>query len=157
MVVDIKVRQAPSYTVACLIHYGPHGPNMFRTEFDQLAKWAKKNKLETGKWIMRWLDEYGSKPASKVRSEACLEIKGKTRTEGKVTIKKFPKHTVLSVTFDPEKVSPRLVYSGLYGWLRSSDFEATDSPPREVYSGNPWMNASAWANAEVQVPVKKRK
>lgn len=90
MVVDIKVKQVPSYTVASLIHYGPHGPNMFRTEFDYLAKWAKKNKLRTGKWIMRWLDESESKPASKVRSEACLEIKGKARMEGKVKIKKFP-------------------------------------------------------------------
>jgi DNA gyrase inhibitor GyrI len=129
---------------------------MFRTEFNQLVKWTKKHKLRTGKWIMRWLDEPGNKPSSKIRSEACLEIKGKPRTEGKIMIKKFPKHTVLSVVFDPEKVSPRLVYSGIYGWIRYSDFEATDSPPREVYTGNPWTNRNAWANAEVQVPVKKR-
>ena len=93
---------------------------------------------------------------NKIRSEACLEIKGKARMEGKMKIKKFPKHAVVSVIFDPEKVSPRLVYSGIYGWIRYSDFEATDSPPREVYAGNPWTNSRAWANAEVQVPVKKR-
>ena len=156
MVVDIKIKQVPSYTVASLIHYGPHGPNMFRTEFDRLVKWTKKNKLQTGHWIMRWIDEYGSKPASKVRSEACLEIKGKARTNGKIRIKKFPKHTVVSVVFDPEKVSPRLVYSGIYGWIRYSNFEATDSPSREVYAGNPWTNPRAWANREVQVPVRRR-
>jgi DNA gyrase inhibitor GyrI len=156
MVADIKVKQAPSYTVASLIHYGPHGPNMFRAEFNNLVKWAKRKKLRTGKWIMRWLDEPDDKPASKVRSEACLEIKGKARLEGKIRIKKLAKHTVASVVFDPEKVSPRLVYSGIYGWLRWSDFEATRSPAREVYSGNPWTNPSAWANAEVQVPVKRR-
>jgi len=156
MVVDIKVKQCPSYRVASLIHYGPHVPNMFRAEFDHLVKWAKKNKLGTGKWMMRWLDEPGSKPSNKIRSEACLEIKGTARLEGKIMIKTFPKHTVLSVTFDPEKVSPRLVYSGIYGWIRYSDFEVTDSPPREVYTANPWTNPHAWANAEVQVPVKKR-
>ncbi|MGO9646102.1 MAG: hypothetical protein ACLPY5_15325 [Candidatus Bathyarchaeia archaeon] len=64
MVVDIKVKQSPSYRVASLIHHGPHGANMFRAEFDYLVKWAKKNKLGTGKWIMRWLDEPGSKPAN---------------------------------------------------------------------------------------------
>jgi DNA gyrase inhibitor GyrI len=85
-----------------------------------------------------------------------LEIKGPARREGKIQIKKFPRHMVLSVTFDPEKISPRLVYSGIYGWLRHSDFEATRSPPREVYAGNPWTNPHAWANAEVQVPVKRR-
>jgi effector-binding domain-containing protein len=156
MVVDIKVKQVQSYTVASMIHYGPHGPNMFQAEFGLLAKWAKKNKVRTGKWIMRWLDEYGSKPASKLRSEACLEIKGRAKAEGKIRIKKFPKHTVVSVTFDPEQVSARLVYSGIYGWIRYSDFEATDSPSREVYSGNPWTNPHAWANAEIQVPVKRR-
>ncbi len=156
MVVDIKVKQVPSYAVASLILYGPYGPNMFRAEFDHLVKWAKTNKLQTGKWIMRWLDEPKGKPASKVRSEACLEIKGKARIEGKIRIKKFPKHTVASVVFDPEKISPRLVYSGIYGWLRYSDFQATRSPAREVYTQNPWANSHAWANAEVQVPVKKR-
>lgn len=156
MTVDIKIKNVPSLTVASLIHYGPHGPNMFRSEFDQLVKWSKKNKVRTGKWIMRWLDDPGSKPAKRTRSEACLEIKGKAKMEGKIMIKRFPKHTVLSVTFDPEKVSPRLVYSGVYGWLRYSDYEATDSAPREVYTGNPWTNARVWANAEVQVPVKRR-
>jgi DNA gyrase inhibitor GyrI len=152
MVVDIKVKQVPSYTVASLIRQGPYGPNMFRSEFNDLARWAKKNKLRTGKWIMRWLDE----SESKAHYEACLEIKGKARTEGKIKIKKFPKQTVASVTFDPEKVSPRLVYSGIYGWLRQSDFQATGSPSREVYAANPWKSPHAWANAEVQVPVKKR-
>ena len=156
MVVDIKVKQAPSCTVASLIHYGPHTANMFRPEFGHLVKWAKKNELRTGKWIMRWLDEPGNKPASRIRSEACLEIKEKARTEGKIAIKTFPRHMVLSVIFNPNKVSPRLVYSGVYGWLRYSEFQATDSPSREVYRDNPWTNPRAWANAEVQVPIKRR-
>jgi len=156
MVVDIKVKQVPSYTVATIIHHGPHEANMLRTEFNQLVNWAKRNKLSTGKWIMRWLDEPGRKPSSKIRSEACLEIKGKVKAEGKINIKKFPKHTVASVIFDPGRVSAHLVYFGIYGWIRYSEFEATDSPPREVYSGNPWTNPHAWANADVQVPVKRR-
>lgn len=156
MVVDIKVKQVPSYTVATIIHYGPHAPNMLRAEFSMLVNWARRNKLSTGKWIMRWLDEPEIKPASKIRSEACMEVKGKAKPEGKINIKKFPKHAVVSVVFDPGKVSVRLVYSGIYGWLRYSDFEATDSPPREVYSASPWTSPHAWANAEVQVPVKRR-
>ena len=156
MVVDIKVKQVPSYTAATLIHYGPHGPNMFRNEFNQLTKWAKKNKVRTGKWVMRWLDEPGHGPRSKIRSEACIEIKRKAKPEGKIMIKRFPKQTVLSVVFDPNKVSVRLVYSGIYGWIRYSKLKATDSPPREVYAANPWKSSFAWANAEVQVPVKRR-
>jgi len=156
MVVDIQVKHAPSYRVASLIHYGPYAPNMFRTEFDQLVKWAQRHHLKTGKWIMRWIDEPNSKPASKMRSEASLEIRGKALTEGEIMIKKFPARTVAYVKFDPEQISARLVYSGIYGWLRYSDFEAADGPAREVYEGNPWSNRRAWSNAEVQVPVKKR-
>jgi len=156
MVVDLKVKKVPAYTVASIIHYGPHEPNMFRNQFNLLVRYAKRNTLRTGKWIMRWLDEPGKKPANKIRSEACLEIKGAAKAEGKIKIKKFPKHSVVSVVFDPEKVSAHLVYCGIYGWLRYSDFEATDSPAREVYSGNPWTNPHAWANAEVQVPIKRR-
>jgi DNA gyrase inhibitor GyrI len=157
MVVDIKVKQVASYTVASLIHYGPHASNMLRAEFIQLVKWAKKNNLRSGKWVMRWLDEPGKKPASRMRSEACLEIiKGNAKPEGRIQIKKFHKHTVASVVFDPSKVSAHLVYFGIYGWVRYSEFEATDSPPREVYSGNPWTSPHAWSNAEVQVPIKRR-
>ncbi len=73
-------------------------------------------------------------------------------------LKEFPDQLVASVTFDPEKVSPRVVYYGLDGWLdqRSKDHEyKSTGRPREVYRGDPWRSAGAWANVEIQVPVKK--
>ena len=156
MVVDIKLKTAPSYNVASIMRVGPYSRDMLRAEFGQLVAWAKKRKLRTGRWFLYFIDEPdGKRPANRLRSEACLEIKGKTRSEGKVKIKKLPKQRVVSVTFDPGKVSARLVYSGIYGWLRYGHFREA-GPGREVYTANPWTNARAWANAEVQVPVKKR-
>ncbi len=93
---------------------------------------------------------------NKLRSEACLQIKGNAKSEGKIKVKTLPAQNVASVTFNPDKVSPHLVYSGIYGWLRYSGFKDT-TQGREVYDGNPWRNPRAWANAEVQVPAKKKK
>jgi effector-binding domain-containing protein len=107
--------------------------------------------------MMYFIDEPGGRrPMNKLRSEACLQIKGRAKSEGKIVVKKLPRHKVASVTFNPDKISPRLVYSGIYGWLRYAGFK-DNVQGREVYIGNPWRNPRAWANTEVQVPVKRRK
>jgi DNA gyrase inhibitor GyrI len=156
MVVDITVKRAPSYTVASMMRVGPYRRDMLRVEFNQLVNWAKKRKIRTGKWILYFLDEPGGRRrVNKLRSEACLEIKGSAKTEGKIKVKKLPTQRVASVTFDPDEVSPNLVYSGMYGWLRFAGYKDV-GPSRELYEANPWTNARAWARAEVQLPVKKR-
>ena len=129
---------------------------MLRSEFSQLVKWANKRNLRTGKWMLFFIDEPGGRrPMNNLRSEACLQIKGNAKGEGKIKVKILPAQKVASVTFNPDKVSPRLVYSGIYGWLRYAGFKDT-TQGRELYNGNPWRNPRAWANAEVQVPVKKK-
>ena len=65
---------------------------MLRTEFNQLVKWVEKRKIRTGKWILYFLDKPGGHRAeNKLRSEACLEIKGKAKTESGIKVKKLPK------------------------------------------------------------------
>jgi len=156
MVVRIRVKHAPSYTVASMMRVGPFRRDMLRAEFNQLVSWAKKRRIRTGKWILSFLDEPGGRrPASKLRSEACLQIKGKARTEGRIKVKKLPGQKVVSVTFDPKEISAELVYSGMYGWLKFAGYKDV-GPSREVYEGNPWTNPRVWARAEVQLPVKKR-
>jgi DNA gyrase inhibitor GyrI len=89
MVVGKRAKPASSYTVASMMYVGPYTRNMLRTEFNQLVNWAKENNIRTGKRIFYSLDDPGGRrPASKLRSEACSEIKGKARTEGKVKVKK---------------------------------------------------------------------
>jgi len=156
MKVEIEVKVAPSYSVAYLMHRGPYGgQNMWRSEFNQLARWAKKKKLRTGKWIMYFIDRWGERPQRERRSIAAIQIKGKTKPEGKIRIMKIPRQRVASVTFDPGKVSTELIYYGLDGWLESSSYKQA-SPSRELYNGSPWTNSKAWANCEVQVPLKKK-
>jgi DNA gyrase inhibitor GyrI len=157
MAVDLRVKPAPSYKVASMLRVGPYSTAMLRSEFTQLVKWAKKRRLRTGKWMMYFIDEPGGRrPANRLRSEACLQIKGRAVSEGKIKVKKLPAQKVVSVTFNPDKVSPRLVYSGIYGWLRYGGYRDAGLS-REVYEGSPWTNPRAWANAEVQVPVKRRR
>jgi DNA gyrase inhibitor GyrI len=157
MAAEIKVKRAPSYKVASMMRVGAYSPNMLRSEFSQLVKWAEKKKLGTGKWILFFIDEPGGRrPMNKLRSEACLQIKGRATSDGKIKVKKIKTQKVAYVTFNPNLVSPMLVYSGIYGWLRYAGYKDAGLS-REVYTGNPWTNSRAWANAEVQVPIKRRK
>ena len=151
MVVDIRVKKAPSYTVASLRYRGKYiGQDILRSEFDELLKWAQMRKLRTGKWIFNELSEK--------HWEACLEIKGKGRSQGKIKVKTLPARVVASVKFDPDEVAARLVYHGIEGWLRwrkKSGEYASAGETREVYNGSPWTSPKDWANAEVQFPVKR--
>ena len=156
MKVDFKVKTAPSYRVAYLTHYGGYsGPNMWRREFTQLTKWTRKRKLQTGKWIMYFIDKWGEKPNRKRRSVAAIEIKDKAKSEGKIQIMKIPKLKVVSVKFDPDRVSDDIVYHALESWLESYSYRQAGRS-RELYNGSPWTNRKAWANCEVQVPIKRK-
>src|SRR5208283_2044013 len=157
---DIVVKRTPSYQVACLAKIGAEGRDPLRREFYELTSWAKKQKIKTGMWIFCFYEGGSSRrrDPSKYRFEACLEIKGKAKPEGKIKVKTLPGLTVASVKFNPDHVSPRLVYNGEYGWLRENeDYKESASYSREVYFGNPLTNPCAWARTEVQVPVKKSK
>ncbi len=156
MKVEIKVMRAPSYTVAYLMHVGPYtGQNMWRSELSQMDRWAKKRRLRTGKWIVYFIDRWGERPAKQRRSIAAIQLKTKARAEGKVKIMKIPRQRVASVTFNPDRVSEELVYYGLESWLESSPYKQAGTS-RELYNGNPWTNPRAWANCEVQVPLKRK-
>jgi effector-binding domain-containing protein len=104
---------------------------------------------------MYFIDEWGKRPARERRSVACLEIKGKAKPEGSIKIMTLPRQKVASVTFNPDRIADRLVYHGIEGWLQYRPLRAA-GPSREVYIGNPWTNRRAWANAEVQVPLRKK-
>jgi effector-binding domain-containing protein len=156
MMVDFRIKTAPSYSVAYLIHLGGYsGENMWRSEFGQLESWTKRRKLRTGKRIMYFIDKWGEKPNRKRRSVAALEIKGKAEPERGIRIMKLPRHKVVSVSFDPNKVSSDLVYHGLESWLESCAYKQT-ARSRELYNGNPWKDSRAYANCEVQVPIKRK-
>lgn len=156
MVVDFKVKVAPSYKVAYIIHIGPYtGPNIWREEFTELIKWARKKRLRTGNWIMGFLGDLGAYTTSKSRSIAALKIKGNAKPEGRIRIRTLPRRKVVSVTFNPDIIADRLVYHGIEGWLPYRPFKEA-GPAREVYNGSPWTDRKAWSKAEVQVPIKKR-
>jgi effector-binding domain-containing protein len=154
MVVDFKVKRTPAYLVASIKRVGPWREDVWKKELSEIEKWAKKNRVRTGKVL---LYELGG---GKNRTwETCVEISRKIKSEGKIKVKKLEAETVASVHFNPKKVSPRLVYHGLSDWLtwrlKDKTFKKRGAS-REVYFGNPWKKAYAWARAEVQVLVKKR-
>ncbi|HYM40868.1 MAG TPA: GyrI-like domain-containing protein, partial [Thermoplasmata archaeon] len=117
------------------------------------AKWAKAKALRTGKWFFSEDTE-----GKRYRFDVAIEVKGSVKGDGKVRVRTFPASPIATVSFNPDVVSPRVVYHGLSDWLRWRKKDKTikrDRIWREVYSGNPWTDAKAWSHTEIQVLVSK--
>ena len=162
MTVDFEMRKAPEYRVATRTLTGAWpGDKALRAEFEKVQAWAKEKGLRTGKWFFR---EFGDDemPNAKWRWEMGVEIRGARPVRGGkgIVMKTLPSSPVATVIFDPDKVSPRVIYHGMVDWLKARE-KAREykeaGPYREVYFGNPWTSTKAWANTQVQVPVKNLK
>jgi effector-binding domain-containing protein len=150
MTVDFGWGRTPKLRVATIAWTGPWNERKIRSQFERLARWAKAERVATGRWIFR---EPGDR-----RWEVGLELKGAAHGSAGVRTKTLPAATVARVVFDPEVVSPRIVYHGLNDWLKWRKKEKEIRAvlgSREVYSGNPWTDAKAWARTEVQFLVRK--
>jgi DNA gyrase inhibitor GyrI len=150
VVVDFKFKRSPSYRVAVLSWKGPWNERRIRSQFDRIASWARKSGLRTGKWIFR-------EPGSRAW-EVAIEVRGTARSEGPIRVRTVPATTVASVVFDPNVVSPAVVYHGVTDWLRWRKRDKTIRSVgtyREVYIGDPWRDPKAWAHTDVQVVVRK--
>ena len=159
--VDIVTKSEPSHRVIVRAYTGPWtGDNMLRPEFAELESWAHKSAVRTAKWFRVYLDKYEiGMPSSQRRWWACVEYKGKLRAPPpRIEAKVIPAELVASVTFDPNVVSDRLVFHGLECWLdwrtKFGEYEEA-GPTREVFIGNPWTDAAAKKQIELQVPIRK--
>lgn len=150
MTVDFVLKKAPSYRIAHLRWTGPWSDRELRKRFELVEKWAKEHGLRTGRWIFR-------EPGERVW-DVGIEVRGKARSQGRVRIQTLPAATVASILFDPEVVSPRVVYHGVTDWLRWQRKEKairSAGAYRELYEGNPWRVKRAWSRTEIQVVVRK--
>jgi effector-binding domain-containing protein len=135
--------------VAAIRWTGPYSEREIRRRFEEVEKWAHARGLRTGRWVFR-------EPGSRVWDTA-IEVHGAARSEGRVKVRTLPAATVASVRFDPDAVSPEVIYHGLSDWLRwrrrDGKIRSVGSY-REIYEGNPWKNARAWSRTEVQFVVR---
>lgn len=149
MTVDFRFRKAPKYQVATYRWKGPWSEAKIRSNFRMLAAWAKRQRVPTGVWIFR---EPGER-----EWEVSIELRAPASSSGDVRVRTLPASRVASVQFDPNVVSPRVVYHGVSDWLRwrrkEGEIKRVGSY-REVYRGDPWADARAWADTEIQVEVR---
>jgi DNA gyrase inhibitor GyrI len=153
VVVDFAMKRAPKYRVASVRFAGSYQESRIRSEWEGLANWAKAHELRTGRWFFI---EDGGGP--RYRFEVAIEVRGAAKGDKKVRIRTFPASPIASVTFNPDDVSPRVVYHGLSDWLRWRKKDKSIKRARtwrEVYAGNPWKDAKAWSHTEIQVLVTK--
>jgi effector-binding domain-containing protein len=150
MVVEFRMKRAPAVRVATISWKGPWNERKIRAQFGRVATWAKRHGLRTGQWVFR---EPGTRSW-----QVGIEVRGAARSDGTVSVRTYPASTVASVTFDPNVISPSVVYHGITDWLRWRKKDKTIRSVgayREVYPGDPWRDAKAWARTEIQVVVRK--
>ncbi len=149
MTVDFAWGKSPALRVAAIAWSGPWNEKKIRAQFEVIQRWARERHLRTGRWIFR---EPGDR-----RWEVAIELKGRARGAGPIRLRTLPAARFARVVFDPEELSPRVVYHGLSDYLRSCRREREIRgviSSREVYSGNPWTDPKAWARTEVQFLVR---
>jgi effector-binding domain-containing protein len=149
MTVDFVLKKTPSLHFAAIRWTGPYSEATIRKRFAEVEKWAKSRGHRTGRWVFR-------EPGARIW-EVGIEVRGRARSEGRIKVRTVPATTVASVTFDPEVVSPRLVYHGLSDWLRWRRKEKAIRSvvsTRELYPGDPWKDARAWSRTEIQFVVR---
>jgi DNA gyrase inhibitor GyrI len=149
MTVDFEFKRTPAYRVAYMAWTGPWKDATIRRNFEKVQQWAKSHGYAPGLWVFR---EPGTR-----RWETGVVVNARARAEGPIRIRTLPAARVASVVFDPEVISPAVVYHGLTDWLR---WRKKDKKIRrvvsyrEVYRGNPWKDKSAYAQTDVQFVVK---
>jgi hypothetical protein len=149
MVVDFEFAKSPSLRVATYAWKGPWDEKRIRREFEKVAKWASGQRLRTGRWLLNMPDTG--------RFSVAIEIRGRPARRGGIRVRTLPASRIARVRFNPDELSPRVVYHGLTDWLRWRKREKKITHVgvyREVYADNPWSNARAWAATEVQVLVR---
>jgi hypothetical protein len=149
MTVDFSFKRTSSFRMATLARKGGWDEKKLRGQFRALVEWAKKNHVRTGRYFFLEPNER--------TFTAAIEVKGKAKGAGAIRLRTVPAATVATVTFNPDDVSPRLVYHGLNDWLRWRKKEKEIKKvlsTREVYSGDPW-SPKVWPHTEVQFVVKK--
>jgi effector-binding domain-containing protein len=149
MTIDFSFGKAPAYRVATIAWKGNWSEAKVRGSFAKIEKWAKSNRVRTGKWFFREPNMHSF--------EAAIEVRGKVRGGDGIRVRTYPASRVATITFDPDVVSPAVIYHGITDWLRWRRKEKkirSAGDYREVYTDDPWKNPRAWSQTTVQVLVR---
>jgi len=147
--VDFVLKKVPAVRVASIRWTGPYSEATIRRRFADVRAWTLAHGLRPGRWVFR---EPGDR-----QWEVGIEVPARARSAGRVKVRTLPASRVATVTFDPDVVSPRVIYHGLSDWLRWRRKEKkirSVVSTRELYLGDPWKDARAWSRTEVQFVVR---
>jgi len=149
MVVDFEIAKAAGFRAVTVAWKAPWSEKRMRKEFEALAQWLKARKIPGGRWFMT---EKGTNSFV-----VGIEVRSAVQGDGLVRVRKFAASKVVRVRFDPDEVSPRVVYHGLNDflrWRRKDKTIRSIGDYREVYDANPWTDPKAWANLRVEAIVR---
>lgn len=150
MTVDFAFGKMPKLRLATLAWTGPWNEKKIRAQFERIDRWLRKSGARPGRWVFR---EPGAR-----KWEVGIEVRGSVAGSDGIRVRTLPASDVARVVFNPDEVSPRVLYHGIADWLRWRKREKevrSVGNYREVYAGNPWKDPRAWARTEIQVVVRR--
>ncbi len=150
MTIDFSYGTSPAIRLATVSWTGPWNETKIRAQFRRVEVWAHGHRLRTGRWVFR---EPGER-----RWQVGIEVRGSARSGNGIRLRTLPRADVARVVFDPDVVSPRVVYHALNDWLKWQRREKKVRrvvSSREVYGGDPWRDRKAWARTEIQFVVQR--
>jgi effector-binding domain-containing protein len=155
----IEAKMADEMQAACIFHTGAVtaiGDDMGRL-LGEVIEWVMKGGLQMAGPPFA---VYYSSPEDMARGEMQFDVgipfTGEAQGEGKIQIKTFPEHEVLSAIHKGPYNQIAPVYAALMEHAAQNDYEVTGAP-MELYLTNPMEVAESDLLTEVRFPVAKRR
>jgi effector-binding domain-containing protein len=158
-VAKIEAKMADEMRAACIFHRGAVaaiGDDMGRL-LGEVIEWVMKGGLQMAGPPFA---VYYSGPEDMARGEMEFDVGipfiGEAQGEGKIQIKTFPAHEVLSAIHKGPYNQIAPVYAALMEHATQNDYDVTGAP-MELYLTNPMEVAESDLLTEVRFPVAKRR
>jgi len=155
----IEAKKADEMRAACIFHTGAVdaiGDDIGRL-LGEVIEWVMKGGLQMAGPPFA---VYYSSPEDMARGEMQFDVGipfiGEAQSEGKIQIKTFPAHEVLSAIHKGPYNQIAPVYAALMEHATQNDYEVTGAP-MELYLTNPMEVAESDLLTEVRFPVAKRR
>lgn len=155
----IEAKMADEMRAACIFHRGAVaaiGDDLERL-LGEVIEWVMKGGLQmAGPPFTVYYSSQEDMARGEMQFDVGIPFIGEAQNEGKIQIKTFPAHEVLSAIHKGPYSQIAPVYAALMEYGAQNDYEVTGAP-MELYLTNPMEVAESDLLTEVRFPVVKRR
>jgi len=155
----IEAKMADEMRAACISHKGAVAAieDDMRRILSEVIEWVMKGGLQmAGPPFAVYCSSQEDMARGEMQFDVAIPFIGEAQNEGKIQIKTFPAHEVLSAIHKGPYSQIAPVYAALMEYAAQNDYEVTGAPT-ELYLTNPMEVAESDLLTEVRLPVATRR